>query len=533
MPPFDAEPPDELSTAELRRLIGELRAEVMRLRERTARLQEDNTALRDEIARLKGLSSRPKLKPSGMEPATEQGRGQPRRERQGCVERALPAASEERVLTVAAPAGSRFKGYEDFLVQDLELRPRVVRYRRERWQTPEGENLVAPLPAGVRGHFGPELRRFVLLQHHQGQVTAERITAFLTALGLTISKRQVVRLLTGGIEPFVAEAKAVLQAGLETAPWITVDDTGARHRARNGVTTQLGDDRFAFFATGSSKSRGNFLAILRAGYRDYVVNAEALAYMREHALAGPAIDRLAAHEAKRFADEPSWRAHLEALGLDRVDVTPDPVKIATEGALWGSVREHGLLPGTVIVSDDAGQFRVGRHALCWVHAERLVHKLIPFNDPQRRALDLVRQLVWWFYADLKAYKRDPCPRRRLQLRARFERIFKRRTGFITLDRLLARLHARKDELLLVLDRPEIPLHTNGSENDLRAHVTKRKVSGGTRSENGREARDTFLGLLKTCRKLGLSFFNYLGCRLAVSGAPLIPPLPQLVRAAAP
>jgi hypothetical protein len=202
-----------------------------------------------------------------------------------------------------------------------------------------------------------------------------------------------------------------------------VDDTGARHRARNGVTTQLGDDRFTFFATGFAKSRGNFLAILRAGHGDYVVyvvNTEALAYMREHALAGPVVDRLAAHEIKCFSDEPSWRAHLEALGLDRLAVAPDPVKIATEGALWGSIREHGLLDGTVIVSDDAGQFRVGRHAMCWVHAERLVHKLVPFNDPQRRALDLVQQLVWWFYADLKACKRDPCPRRRLQLRARFE-----------------------------------------------------------------------------------------------------------------
>ena len=234
MLPFDPEPLDELSTAELRRVVGELRAEVMRLREGTARLQEENAALKDEIARLKGLSGRPKLKPSGMEPATEPGQGRTRRERRDRLKRTAPAVREEQVLTVAAPAGSRFKGYEDFLVQDLELGPRVIRYRRERWQTPGGQNLVASLPTGVRGHFGPELRRFVLLQHHQGQVTVERITAFLTALGLAISKRQVVRLLTGGIEPFVAEAGAVLRAGFETAPWITVDDTGARHGARNG-----------------------------------------------------------------------------------------------------------------------------------------------------------------------------------------------------------------------------------------------------------------------------------------------------------
>jgi hypothetical protein len=95
-------------------------------------------------------------------------------------------------------------------------------------------------------------------------------------------------------------------------------------------------------------------------------------------------------------------------------------------------------------------------------------------------------------------------RRRSELRARFDRIFRRSTGFATLDRLLQRLHANKAELLMVLDHPEIPLHTNGSENDIRCQVTKRQVSGGTHSDIGRDCRDAFLGLAKTCRKLGSS-----------------------------
>jgi hypothetical protein len=517
---------EDLPAEELKRLVGELLGEV-------ARLREENAALRAEIARLKGLNGRPKIKPSGMERATAPRGDRPQGRTKGAARATTGSVvQEERVLTIAAPPGSRFKGYEDAVIQDLRLEPRVIRYRRQRWLTPDGHTLLAPLPAGVVGRFGPELRRFVLLQHHQGQVTAERITAFLSGLGLTISKRQVVRLLTARAATFVDEAAAVLRAGLATARWLTVDDTGARHRAQNGVTTQIGDDRFTFFATGRSKSRRNFLEILRAGHDEYVINDDALAHMRAHGLAGPVIDRLATHPTRRFADQASWRAHLEALGLTRLAVMPDAVKLATEGALWGSIREQGLLEGTVIVSDDAGQFRVGRHALCWVHAERLVHKLIPFNERQRRAVELVRQLIWWFYADLKAYKRDPCRKRAAQLRARFDRIFRRRTGFVTLDRLLARLHARKAELLLVLERPEIPLQTNGSENDLRAHVTKRKISGGTWSETGRAARDAGLGLLKTCQKLGISFFAYLGARLAVPGAPLIPPLPELVRARA-
>ena len=84
-------------------------------------------------------------------------------------------------------------------------------------------------------------------------------------------------------------------------------------------------------------------------------------------------------------------------------------------------------------------------------------------------------------------------------------------------------------LLRVLDRPEIPLHTNGSENDIRAQVTRRKVSGGTRSDTGRDCRDAFLGLAKTCAKLGLSFWDYLGARLGIPGKAAIPYLPDLVR----
>ena len=388
---------------------------------------------------------------------------------------------------------------------------------------------MAPLPAGIAGHFGPELRRFVLAQYHRGQVTVPRLVGLLRDIGVDISKRQVVRLLNGDKEAFLLEARGVLRAGLETARWITVDDTGARHKAMNGVCTQLGNDHFAWFATTGSKSRLNFVGLLRAGHGDYVVNEAALAYMGGRHLSGPVIALLAEHESKRFADQAAWTAHLEDLGITELKVLPDPVKIATEGALWGSVAGHGFLNDAVIVSDDAGQFNVGRHALCWVHAERLIHKLVGFNQRQRQAIERIRARVWRFYKALKAYCRDPTPRRKAALDKRFDRLFSTRTGFATLDRLLMRLRANKNELLLALERPDIPLHTNGSENDIRCQVTKRKVSGGTRSDAGRDARDAFLGLMKTCDKLGVSFWDYLGDRLQLPGAPAVPLLPYLIR----
>ena len=503
------------------------------LLEENARLASENASLREEIARLKGLKGKPDIKPpskpSGMDKATEKRSRRAETRRRGPKKPSAPV--EERVIAVPdIPPGSRFKGYEDFTVQDLKIETRVVCYRRERWLTPDGRTVLASLPVGIADHFGPEIKRFILAQYHQGQTTVPRLVELLRMIGIDISKRQVVRILTDANDAFIAEARDVLRAGLSHGDWISVDDTGARHRGKNGFCTQIGNDAFTFFATTGSKSRANFLGLLRAGHGDYALNDQAFAYMRRRHLAGSVIALLAAHPARSFADQAAWDAHLAALGITAMKVHPDPAMVATEGALWGAVTAHGFLDGTVIVSDDAGQFNVGLHALCWVHAERLVHKLDTFTATARKAKEKVRALIWWLYADLKAYRAAPDPRRKAELKARFDRIFKRSTGFATLDRLLARLHANKAELLRVLDRPEIPLHTNGSENDIRSQVIRRKVSGTTRSDQGRDCRDAFLGLAKTCRKLGISFWDFLGDRLGAAVGNAVPGLPSLIAA---
>ena len=169
-------PPDleGISTEELKRLLLEALAKIAALTDKIAALTEKNAALRAEIARLKGLKGPPAFKPSGMEkasPPPPRGKGG----RGGGGGRARMAVVEEPLLGVSVAAGSRFKGYAIYEVQDLEIRARLIRYRRERWLTPDGETVMAPLPAAVTGHFGAELRRFILAQYHQGQVTVLRL----------------------------------------------------------------------------------------------------------------------------------------------------------------------------------------------------------------------------------------------------------------------------------------------------------------------------------------------------------------------
>src|ERR1700739_134039 len=198
-------PPDDLD----RLSQAELKSLVVKQWEEMVELQRMVAALRDEIARLKGGPGRPNIKPSGMERGTEPkppGSSGDRKRPRGSTRSKL-SIDEDRTVKVAAPHGSRFKGYTSFVVQDLVVRSHVVNFRCERWQTPDGGMMTAPLPAGIDGHFGPELRRYVLAQYHQAQTTVPRLVTLLRSLGIFISKRQVVRLLIEGQDGLRDEAR--------------------------------------------------------------------------------------------------------------------------------------------------------------------------------------------------------------------------------------------------------------------------------------------------------------------------------------
>jgi hypothetical protein len=228
-----------------------------------------------------------------------------------------------------------------------------------------------------------------------------------------------------------------------------------------------------------------------------------------------------------WTGQTAWQAVLAQQAI----TDPRHVRLVTEGALLGTVVARGAAPDLAILSDDAGQFDVLTHALCWIHAERVLAKLLGFNEPQRQALASVRSELWAIYDALKAYKEAPDALTAAAIEARFEKLCATRTGYASLDRALKRMRRNQEELLRVLQRPELPLHNNLSESDIRDYVKKRKISGSTRSESGRRCRDTFASLKKTCRKNGLSFWQYVQDR--VFGWHRIAPLAQWIFEATP
>ncbi|MDA2924915.1 transposase [Acidobacteria bacterium AH-259-L09] len=486
-------------------------------------------ALKDEIARLKGQKPKPKIKPSMLEKSSgSKKENKAKEKRPGSAKRSKTSELKIHETVVVRPdnlpVGSKFKDYQDFTVQDIVFRPHNTVYRLERWQTSQGDYVVGKLPEGIAaGHFGQTLVSYILYQYYHAHVTQPLILEQLWELGVDISTGQVNRLITEGKERFHAEKDEILRVGLEISGYVNVDDTGARHEGNNGYCTHIGNELFAWFQSTGSKSRINFLRLLRAGNSDYVLNSDALDYMRAQKLPRAQLERLAANKKRSLASERSWKAVLRALNF----TDERHIRIATEGALLGSVLEHGLNPELVIVSDDAGQFDVLRHALCWVHAERIVNKLVGFNEKQRQAVKEIRTWIWDLYADLKTYKQAPNDETKAELEARFDEIFGTKSCFVSLNLTLQRIRQNKSELLLVLERPDIPLHNNLSERDIREYVKKRKISGSTRSALGRRCRDSFTSLKKTCRKLGISFWEYLKDR--VSGKNTIPPLTDLMR----
>src|SRR5664280_1756222 len=455
--------------------------------------------LEQEILKLKGETTKPKIKPSKMDddPAKdEDGNGDDsdkKKKNKG------PKRSKTEHLKIDVtidiqpdniPEGSIYKGFRDVIIQDIKFETFNTCYRLAEYQTPDGRYVSGQLPDGLNGcHFGNDLISFILYQYHHQHVTQPLLLKQLLDLGVEISSGRLSQFITDDLDVFHDEKDQLLQAGLSVSQYVHTDDTGARHDGKNGYCTHIGNELFAWFSSTESKSRINFLSCLGQGStQTYVLNAGALAYMSQQKLPPVLLSDL---EDKTIPMETKTQAGLEAWMESQGINSPRHRKIITEGALMGGLLAQGIPANLSIISDDAGQFNVFDHALCWIHAERIINRLIALNDDHVNAVDAVREQLWQLYRDLKAYKLDPTATQADDIKFRFQTMCSTQTVYATLNQALKRMGNNQHELLRVLDKPYLPLHNNLSERDIRDYVKKRKISGSTRSEAGRKCRDTF------------------------------------------
>ena len=346
-----------------------------------------------------------------------------------------------------------------------------------------------------------------------------------------MSKGELSTWLIEDQDEFHAESDAVYESGLRSSDWQNTDATLTRMNGENRHCQVVCNPVYTAYRTSAHQDRLSLLEVLRNGRpRRFRLNQEAVAGLENVQLSQSNRQTLQTSGSELEMDEPTFQEYLAYLlpnlGKQHRKEIIDAAAIA---AYWA--ESEWLVIGT-LVCDAAPQFNQLTRwlMLCWVHEGRPYQKLHPVISFHREALDDFLKRFWGYYHELLAYKHNPLPTERVRLEAAFDELFAVHTGYEALDERIAKTRAKRASLLLVLERPELPLHNHAAELGVRRRVRKRDVSFGPRTEAGLRAWDTFMTLAETSRKLGLSFYAYRHDR--ITGEYAIPPLANLVTLAA-
>jgi len=501
------------------------------------RLRAENQCLRDEVNRLKGEQGQPKIKankkkrqsdPTDYSSEKERRRPKTRRKR---GKRDKIKIDREQVLEVdqdTLPEDAEFKGYEDVIVQDIRIETDNVLFRKEKYYSPsEGKAYTAELPPGYEGQFGPMVKSWIIVLYFAMNVSQPKIIAFLEAAGIIISSGKVSEIIhtqTGRMHPEKAE---IYETGLRSTPWQQIDDTGARVNGQNWYTHIVCNPFYTAYFTKPRKDRLTVLQILW-GDRPltFCLNELAFAYLEQCGLSKRKRKALTRLPQEQMLTQTEFETLLKEHGPE---LGPQQYKWVLEAAAIAAYHTQDEFPIVLLLlCDDAGQFKriTELLALCWVHDGRHYKKLNPAIEHHYQVLDEFLTQFWAFYHQLAAYRLDPTPTERERLVDEFDQLFSTVTGYQYLDERIAKTKAKKEELLLVLHHPEIPLHNNEAELGARQPKPKQKISVGPRTQEGVNVWDTGLTLVATARKLGVNIFGYICDR--VSGANQMPSLASLI-----
>ena len=505
------------------------------LREARAEIQR----LRDENNCLKGEQGKPEIKANvegeaAKDHSSEKERKKARK-RQEKKKTASIVIDREEVLKVdqaVLPADAIFKGYEENVVQDILLKTDNVRFLKEKYYSPSlGCTYLAELPTGYGGQFGPGIKALSIALYHGGLMSEPKIIEFFENVGIQISKGTLSNLLIKGHEEFHAEKEAVYEAGLASSFYHHLDDTPTRFNGRNNYCHVICNLLYTAYFTRAGKDRLSVLDVLRQGRkRIYLLNVEALTY-----LDGMPFSK----ETRRILED--WRSETvmeEETFIHELDIRLAILNkqhrsaVLSAAAVAAYHAEHGVSIVQTLVCDDAPQFKWLTRwlALCWIHEGRHYKKLEPVVALHQTLLKDYLRRFWAYYDQLLEYRQRPTAQEALRLEAEFDALFGAPSGYAELDKRMASTRSNKSALLLVLKFPELPLHNNPAELGARGRVRKRDVSFGPRTEDGKQAWDTFMTLAATTKKLNVSFYEYVRDRILKKNG--IPPLSDLITKAA-
>jgi Transposase IS66 family len=517
--------PGQISTSEQQLLLNALE-QVFKITEEQRELIQ---SLRDEINRLKGEDGKPKISGKNQKAtsltqrliSSEQARktiGKPRKDKPVKFDESRPVDEFQKIDfkdISALPQDAVFKGYAKSHYQSLEIRSKLIEVQRAiYYSATTNTTYTAELPSDYMqgSDYTQELKGHIGLFKFSLGLSIPKIGDFLRMHGIAISNGSVSNILLENGESLKSEQIAIHQAGLETGLYQATDTTASRFNGANYNTHVFGNDAYTAYFTKPHKDRQTIVDLIRLEEaRTYLLNESTFKLYEYLKIPAKITKHLIPLIDEQCLDQQAFMQQLEAV-LNTQDYQKHAQKLL-EGAYLSAY--HAQTPLNILLSDDAPQYKLVALLIagCWVHAGRHFKKLNPKIIYHQQLLNDFSTRFWTFYHKLKAYKDKPQPQKARQLADEFDTLFNTVTGYQELDDRIQKTKANKQELLVVLTHPYVPLHNNDSELAVRKEVRHRDISLQTRTEKGTQAKDVFFTIIQTSKKLGVNAYQYIMDRI--------------------
>ena len=499
---------------------------IERLSQENEELKTTNQKLRDEISLLKGEQGKPKIrgnKKPGENISSEKDRKarEKKNEKKSKAKKHKIKIDRTEVCEVdksGLPQDAVFKGHESVIVQEILIKTDNVEYKREVfYSATEHKTYVGQLPAGVTGEFGPGVRSLVSTLKYVGNMSEPKILELLENCGIFISQSTISRILTNDESGFNKEKEDIFGAALKTTPFQQIDDTTVRVNGENQYSQILCNPYYTAFFTVPHKNRLTILDILLCGReRTYVFDLKAFCLLADLKVPKKVIKQIRDLTDEREISETEMQKLLKIIFSNAKKGKNTRTRIMEAAAIASYHRQTEIPVVNILLSDDAPQFKklTAEQALCWIHDGRHYNRLspiVPFNIDE---LEKFKTRFWDYYGALLKYKKNPNPETAARLTSEFDNLFSTKTGYDALDDRIEKTRNKKKELLLVLKYPWLPLHNNASELGARVEKRRQDVSLQTKSVKGTKAKDSFLTITQTAKKLGVNAYKYIYDRIS-------------------
>jgi len=519
--------PDEISDKNLAEAFRLLLHIIEELNEEVQALKAELQKTRDELNHLKGEKGKPKFSvpkqnkdvSSENERKTPIPRGE-RKSKEKLSKIKIDVTEDCKVDPSNLPEDAVFKDYDTVVVQDIIITTKNTAYRKEVWYSPSQHRTYrGELPHGIEGEFGNGVKSLIITLKHASNVSEPKIHEFLENIGIFISPATISRILTKNLETFHQEKADIFEAGLKSTRYQQIDDTGAKVNGQNQYVEIFCNPFYTAYFTIPSKDRLSILDILQGNKpRSYFFNEEAFTLLESFGLSNKIISKMRDNALDKVLDEKQVQHLINGIFHDPNKGRNIRTRIMEAGAIAAYHNNTDISVVKVLLSDDAPQFKkiTEEQALCWIHDARNYKKLEPIVPLHKKELEDFQSHYWKYYRQLLQFKENPTQENAEKLSAEFDELVSTKTNYQALNERIEKTKENKSELLLTLKYPEIPLHNNDAELGARSQVRKRDVSLHTMTKEGTKASDTFMTIVQTAKKLGISAYDYIGDRVSKS-----------------